>query len=280
MQKNSITHLWSWLSGKKTYIIAAVASIYAWGVKNNVFQHDALVDTLLASGGLAALRHGLVNSAKLALLQVLAGNVPSLPPTSVPPGPAPSFTPPAPPTTVAPPAPPASVPAPPATVSVAAKVAALVVSVGLGVMLVGAVAGCKTPSLEVGGQYAPLPVVSTNDIGVVSTNQVAPDVALFEVDSAFKMAYETVDTVFNLERENRALLWGVSHDIKHSLDKIRPDAAQAAKSYATARAAYLANPTMVNMSSMQAALTKIQALSSSATAVVSNLQTNGLVLKQ
>lgn len=113
--------------------------------------------------------------------------------------------------------------------------------------------GCKS-TLESGGAYAP-------------TGQL-PDKAFFIVDAAYQVGYQTIDAAFQFERNNRALLWKASPQIKHTLDDIRPQAAAANKEYLTARAVYMANPTPSGLTTLQTVLAKIQQLVVTATSVL------------
>lgn len=79
--QNSLQHLWSWLSGKKTYLIALVSTVYAWGITQNLWPHNVVIDTALGAGGLAALRMGIAAEAKKVAVAALT-NPPTLPPTT------------------------------------------------------------------------------------------------------------------------------------------------------------------------------------------------------
>jgi hypothetical protein len=127
-----------------------------------------------------------------------------------------------------------------------------------------ALTGCKSSKLEPGGAYSP---VTTNADGTLNFTQ-APDLALFEVDSAFDLAYTATDAVFNIERSNRQMLWGISPQIKHTLDQIRPQAVDAKKRYALARAAYLANPVPANLDALNTVLATMKNLSAAAAAAL------------
>lgn len=116
-----------------------------------------------------------------------------------------------------------------------------------------ALSGCKA-SLQSGGAYAP-------------AGQ-APDLAFYVADAAYQVAYQTVDAAFTFEHNNRAFLWGVSPNIKKTLDGIRPDAVKANGDYLHARAVYLANPTPAGLSGVQAILVKIQQLATTAASVL------------
>lgn len=54
-----LAKLWNFLKGKKTYLVSLAALIYGWGIQQGLWQHVVLVDAILASGGLASLRHSL-----------------------------------------------------------------------------------------------------------------------------------------------------------------------------------------------------------------------------
>lgn len=123
--------------------------------------------------------------------------------------------------------------------------------------------GCAN-QLQPGGAYAP---TATNEAGQV-TATAAPDMALFSADSAFDFANSTIDTAFLLERNNRQLLWAISPEIKHTLDKIRPQAVAARLKWAQARRAYLAFPAPDTLSSLQGVLAEMQRISAAATAAL------------
>lgn len=117
--------------------------------------------------------------------------------------------------------------------------------------------GCKA-TLEPGGAYS---------TGTNSVNKVV-DVGFFATDAAFDIAFSTVDAAFKFEQANRDLLWKVSPNIKHELDKLRPKAKQAVIDYTTARAVYMNNPTPGNLSLLNSLLVVMQNLSSVALAVL------------
>jgi hypothetical protein len=55
------------LSGYKTYIVALVASVYAYGVTHNLWAHSPSLDVFLGAGGMAALRSAMkAEAAKIA----------------------------------------------------------------------------------------------------------------------------------------------------------------------------------------------------------------------
>lgn len=113
--------------------------------------------------------------------------------------------------------------------------------------------GCAS-KLETGGAYAP-------------TGQ-APDKAFFVADAAYDLAYGAMDGAFKFEKQNRALLWQISPQIKHTLDKLRPQALVVAREYTAARRAYLANPTASGLSTLQTVLNRLQQVSAAATAAL------------
>jgi len=136
--------------------------------------------------------------------------------------------------------------------------------------------GCKG-SLAPGGAYSPgLTTLTTNADSTITTNFVAtaaPDFAFYVADSAFSIAHSTADGVFNFERNNRAALWKISPKIKLTLDSIRPSADQAVHEYAVARTAYLASPTPAGLTTLQTALAKTQAITTSATTAIADYYT-------
>lgn len=85
---NSAQHLWSWLAGKKTYIVAVVSTVYAWGIAQNLWPHNYVIDTALGAGGLTALRMAITSEAKKVAVAALS-NPPTLPPTTPTPTPKP-----------------------------------------------------------------------------------------------------------------------------------------------------------------------------------------------
>lgn len=112
--------------------------------------------------------------------------------------------------------------------------------------------------LERGGAYSP-----TNTVGGVQA-----DFPFFAVDSAYNLAYATVDAAFKFERENRQLLWDISPTIKRTLDEVRPQAVEADKLYIRAREVYKQNPVPANLAVLQSILSKIQQLAATAQATI------------
>ena len=123
--------------------------------------------------------------------------------------------------------------------------------------------GCKTNRLEPGGAYAPAtPVVTDGATNWVAT--VAPDPVFYSTDVAFDFAYTIVDTAFTFEKNNRALLWSLSPEIKGTLDKLRPQAAAVVSAYTNARRNYILHPTPAGLGQLQTLLTQLQNISSAA----------------
>lgn len=130
----------------------------------------------------------------------------------------------------------------------------------LSTLILTLVDGCKsTPNLEMGGAYAPV------------NAQAQPD--LFIADSAYKLAYDTVDGVFKFERDNRAALQKISPGIKAGLDKIRPIAWKIDQRWCTARQAYVATPGAGSLSTLQGILAEMQRLIPAAQALISTKPT-------
>lgn len=104
-----------------------------------------------------------------------------------------------------------------------------------------------------------------------SYNKTVPDMAFYQADSAFGLAYDTINLAFEAEYNNRALLWSISPEIKHTLDKVRPVALQVRNDYVIARDAYLKNPTPAGLTGVQSILAKAQQLLS-AVSLIPELQ--------
>jgi hypothetical protein len=139
---------------------------------------------------------------------------------------------------------------------------------GIGAALGAAVlfAGCGTAKLEQGGAYAP---AVTNEDGTVSAAAM-PDYGFFITDSAFSLAYAAMDGAFTFERNNRAMLWQISPDIKHGLDKFRPQAYAVSLKYSLARQQYLLHPVPAGLTTLQTILEETQRLSESVLAALPN----------
>jgi hypothetical protein len=134
----------------------------------------------------------------------------------------------------------------------------------LGLAAVVVLPGCQA-TLESGGAYAP--IITNSVTGAVTLAQ-EPELAFYNVDAAYNLAYSTVDAAFNFERNNRALLWQISPGIKHSLDVIRPQAVSANLRYLAARSAYLANPVPAGLTQLQTVLAEVASLASAAQAAI------------
>lgn len=132
--------------------------------------------------------------------------------------------------------------------------------------------GCHRGTLEPGGAYAP---VTTNEDGTITPTS-APDPEFFHVDMAWDLIESAVNTAFEYERNNRALLWQVSPEIKHTLDRIRPEAVEVRKTYYTARKAYKASPTPAGLTTLGTLLGRLQQVSEAVTAVVPKSNLNNL----
>jgi hypothetical protein len=139
---------------------------------------------------------------------------------------------------------------------------------------------CKSPNLAPGGHYNPAVtnlVTVTNGTNVISVPRVEAtgqaDVKLFAADASFRMAYTLLDNAFAFEQTNRAMLWAISPEIKHGLDKIRPEAAKATVAYYRGRAAYVAAPSPAGLTGLQSVITTVQQLGVTVTAIVSSIYT-------
>ena len=119
--------------------------------------------------------------------------------------------------------------------------------------------GCGT--LQPGGAYAPV-------------NQQA-DKTLYVADASYKLAYDLLDKVFTIEKENRDVLWKLNPNIKHTIDSIRAQAWPVTQQWAACRKVYLANPVASNLDSLNAALGKLQQLGATAQAALATTTTGG-----
>lgn len=118
--------------------------------------------------------------------------------------------------------------------------------------------GCalfQKDKLEAGGAYS-------------ATDVAAAMPELYVADSSFDLAVSGLTTTFNFEQDNRQLLWAITPDIKHSLDRIRIQAGAIKVEYAVARNAYLANPVPANLSTLNTILAKLVAVNSTALTVI------------
>lgn len=130
--------------------------------------------------------------------------------------------------------------------------------------------GCSSQNarLEQGGSYAPATFLTDTNGAQVTLPTQAPDIGFYQVDSAFNLAYGTVQGAFKFERDNRAMLWKVSPKIKKALDPFRPQVWDAVVRYTKARAAYMAMPTPADLGGLQAILSEVQALTSAVVAAL------------
>jgi hypothetical protein len=119
--------------------------------------------------------------------------------------------------------------------------------------------------LEPGGAYAP---TSTNVLTGAVTPTQAADYPFFVTDTAFDFAFTAFTAASNAEINNRAFLFSVAPQIKHTLDKIRPQAWDAVKRYILARGVYLEHPTPAGLSELQTILTEVQNVSVAAQAAL------------
>jgi hypothetical protein len=117
-----------------------------------------------------------------------------------------------------------------------------------------------------------VPVVSTNlDTGAVSTNlaprivvvtnlaAVADALVLFEADKLVGTSYNAMKDFSDWEAENRAALWSVSHEVKHTADEVRKHGKDWISSLIVTRDAYHDNPTLATRSSLQTSMAVIAA---------------------
>lgn len=129
-------------------------------------------------------------------------------------------------------------------------------------LMTGLMVGCKG-SLESGGAYTESITNSTS--GTISQKQ---DKFLYTSDATFDLVYKSMKAAFAIERNNRAYFWQISPEIKHSLDKIRPQTQQAINAYATAREVYLSRPSPTTQDAVQKALDQAQLILNSINAIV------------
>jgi hypothetical protein len=116
---------------------------------------------------------------------------------------------------------------------------------------------CNKATLQSGGPYTTSTTVLVGTNLITTTTQ---DLGLYNADSAFVLAYKTVDMIFTVEFNNRAYFWSISPSIKHAVDAVRVQAVKVRDDYISARAAYLANPTPLGLVGVQTAVAKIQQL--------------------
>lgn len=56
--------VWSFLAGKKTYLIALAAAAYGIGIQQNLWQHKIWLDLLFGATATATVRHGISAAAQ------------------------------------------------------------------------------------------------------------------------------------------------------------------------------------------------------------------------
>ncbi len=132
------------------------------------------------------------------------------------------------------------------------------ITVAISMLVIAALTGCKG-TLAPGGAY---------NSGSTNTVIVKADYSFFVIDSAYRLAYSTIDAAFKFERDNRLLLWGKTKEIKKALDKIRPQAVDINRQYLLARAAYIRNPTPAKLTILNALMLEIQNLSNAVMAAL------------
>jgi len=119
----------------------------------------------------------------------------------------------------------------------------------LAFLMVGPV-GCSRTTLEPGSPY--------------SVEGQAADVGFYATDAAFELAVSAFTTVTDFEKNNRQALWNISPEIKHGLDKARPEAKAVTLAYARARRAYVTYPTPAGLSTLDTVLGRMQQLAAAA----------------
>ena len=132
------------------------------------------------------------------------------------------------------------------------------ITVAISMLVIAALTGCRG-ALAPGGAY---------HSGNTNTVILKADYSFFVIDSAYKLAYSTIDAAFKFEKDNRLLLWGKTKEIKKTLDKIRPQAVDVNGQYLLARAAYLRNPTPAKLTILSALMLEIQNLSNAVMAAL------------
>ncbi|MDE2100124.1 MAG: hypothetical protein KGL39_22910 [Patescibacteria group bacterium] len=149
------------------------------------------------------------------------------------------------------------------------KFSGLLVTVAAALVLFGLGTGCQT-HLAPGGAYAPgYFTVQTNADGSTGTKFTATaqaDIAFYYADASYNTAFAIVDGAFKWEQQNRAALWKLNPNIKHTLDKLRPTAWDIHVRWAKARQAYLQNPIAANLTSYELIVAEIQKVAATAQA--------------
>lgn len=148
-----------------------------------------------------------------------------------------------------------------------AKAAAMIMLLGL---LSFGLVGCGTHPLEAGGAYNPATFTTNADATVTTNLTAAPDMTLYTADAAFDFANTAILSAMQFERENRALLFSISPDVKHKLDAFRVQYVELVKQWAVARKAYIANPVPANANTMTAVLAKIKAINAAVSTAIPN----------
>jgi len=72
------------------------------------------------------------------------------------------------------------------------------------------------------------------------------------------VAYTTFTSISDYEQANRAALWRISPDIKHTLDLYRPQATEVFYRWGPARQAYLQNQLPANFDTLKGLVSQIQ----------------------
>lgn len=122
----------------------------------------------------------------------------------------------------------------------------------------------RNPGLDHGGAYAPgITNKTTNSAGEVTEQFVpstAPEQVLFRTDAAYRFTYETALSVFEFEKENRAVISAVAPSVHPAFEEARKTAWDIDQRWASARKAYKSNPTPAGLDTMQTILQEIQRL--------------------
>jgi hypothetical protein len=150
----------------------------------------------------------------------------------------------------------------------------LVLALFAGAIFAGMIAGCGT-TLQPGGAYSGSTLATNTTTGAVSTNVAsAPDLEFELADSAYKLAYDTIDGVLSFELNNRAQLLATFPGFKAALDKLRPTLVKIDQRWAAARQAYKRTPTPAGLTTIQSILAEIQKLVPTAQAAMAPVLTS------
>lgn len=121
---------------------------------------------------------------------------------------------------------------------------------------------CNKPNLETGGAYAPsVTNRTTNSTGEIVEELVpstAPETILFSTDAAYRFAYESAISVFEFEKENRAVIAALAPKVTPALDKARDVVWDIDQRWAKARQSYKKNPTPAGLTAIQNILSEMQ----------------------